>query len=97
MPEREARAIEVEDLAATRRMGDLGAGLIEPGSGVLTHCKTGSPAPAGFGTALGVIRAGVALGRTDTVFEYAARPWTPDSLLTFWDTQKQRVDATITI
>src|SRR3546814_11039581 len=63
MLEREARAIEVEDLAANRRMGELGAGLIEPGSGVLTHCNTGSPATAGFGPALGVIRAGVALGR----------------------------------
>src|SRR3546814_1004434 len=67
MLEREARAIEVEDLAANRRMGELGAGLIEPGSGVLTHCNTGSLATAGFGTALGVIRAGVALGRIDKV------------------------------
>src|SRR3546814_2607688 len=52
MLEREARAIEVEDLAANRRMGELGAGLIEPGSGVLTHCNTGSLATAVFGTAL---------------------------------------------
>ena len=59
--EREALAIEAEDLAANRRMGALGAGLITPGSGVLTHCNTGSLATAGFGTALGVIRAGVAM------------------------------------
>ncbi|HTL15163.1 MAG TPA: S-methyl-5-thioribose-1-phosphate isomerase, partial [Thermomonas sp.] len=61
--EREARAIETEDLAANRRMGALGAALLAPGSGVLTHCNTGSLATAGFGTALGVIRAGVAQGR----------------------------------
>ena len=60
---REARAIEAEDLAANRHMGELGAALIAPGSGVLTHCNTGSLATAGFGTALGVIRAGVAMGR----------------------------------
>ena len=56
----EARAIEAEDLAANRRMGALGAALIAPGAGVLTHCNTGSLATAGYGTALGVIRAGVA-------------------------------------
>src|SRR5690606_7946241 len=47
--EKEAAAIEREDLAANRRMGSLGAALIEPGSGVLTHCNTGSLATAGFG------------------------------------------------
>ena len=61
--EREAQAIAEEDLAANRRMGTLGAALIEAGSGVLTHCTTGSLATAGFGTALGVIRAGVAQQR----------------------------------
>ena len=61
--ERAASAIEAEDLAANRRMGVLGAALIAPGSGVLTHCNTGSLATAGFGTALGVIRAGVAQDR----------------------------------
>src|SRR5690606_41186394 len=54
--EAEARAIETEDLAANRAMGVLGASLVVPGSGVLTHCNTGSLATAGFGTALGVIR-----------------------------------------
>ena len=62
---REARAIDSEDLAANRRMGAIGARLIAPGSGVLTHCNTGSLATAGFGTALGVIRAGVAQGRIE--------------------------------
>ena len=60
---REAQAIQDEDLAANRQMGEQGAALITPGSGVLTHCNTGSLATAGYGTALGVIRAGVASGR----------------------------------
>src|SRR3546814_11512288 len=76
-------------------MGELGAGLIEPGSGVLTHCNTGSLATAGFGTALGVIRAGVALGRIDKVFADETRPWMQGSRLTVWELQQDGIDATL--
>ena len=55
----EAQRIHAEDIAANRRMGNLGAALIATGSGVLTHCNTGSLATGGYGTALGVVRAGV--------------------------------------
>lgn len=81
----EARAIEAEDLAANRRMGELGAALIAPGSGVLTHCNTGSLATAGFGTALGVIRTGVAQGRITRVFNTETRPWLQGARLTSWE------------
>ncbi len=93
--EREARAIEAEDLAANRRMGALGAALIAPGSGVLTHCNTGSLATAGFGTALGVIRAGVAGGRIAQVFAGETRPWNQGARLTVWDLQQDGIDATL--
>ena len=93
--EREARAIETEDLAANRRMGELGAQLIAPGSGVLTHCNTGSLATAGFGTALGVIRAGVAQGRIGKVFADETRPWMQGSRLTVWELQQDGIDATL--
>lgn len=93
--EREAQAIETEDLAANRRMGEMGAGLIAPGSGVLTHCNTGSLATAGFGTALGVIRAGVAQGRIDKVFADETRPWMQGSRLTVWELQQDGIDATL--
>ena len=93
--EREARAIESEDLAANRRMGALGAALIAPGSGVLTHCNTGSLATAGFGTALGVIRAGVAQGRIGKVFADETRPWMQGSRLTVWELQQDGIDATL--
>ena len=59
----QARAIEAEDLAANYRMALTGASYIAPGSGVLTHCNTGSLATAGLGTALGVIRAAYAQGK----------------------------------
>ena len=87
----EARHIADEDLAANRRMGALGAALIEPGSGVLTHCNTGSLATAGFGTALGVIRAGVAQGRIDQVFAGETRPWLQGARLTVWELQQDGI------
>lgn len=93
--QQEAAAIESEDLAANRRMGALGAALIEPGSGVLTHCNTGSLATAGFGTALGVIRAGVAEGRIERVFAGETRPWNQGARLTVWELLEDGIDATL--
>ncbi|MBB5208351.1 S-methyl-5-thioribose-1-phosphate isomerase [Chiayiivirga flava] len=91
----EARAIEREDLAANRHMGHLGAALIEPGSDVLTHCNTGSLATAGFGTALGVIRAGVAERRIDNVYACETRPWLQGARLTVWELQQDGIPATL--
>ncbi len=93
--EAEAAAIEREDLAANRRMGALGAELISPGSGVLTHCNTGSLATAGFGTALGVIRAGVAQHRIERVYAGETRPWLQGARLTVWELQQDGIDATL--
>ena len=91
----EAQAIADEDLAANRHMGELGAALIAPGSGVLTHCNTGSLATAGFGTALGVIRAGVAQERIARVFADETRPWLQGARLTVWELQQDGIDATL--
>ncbi|MGN6112121.1 MAG: S-methyl-5-thioribose-1-phosphate isomerase [Luteimonas sp.] len=93
--EAEAAAIEREDLAANRRMGMLGAALIAPGSGVMTHCNTGSLATAGFGTALGVFRAGVAQGRIARVDAGETRPWLQGARLTAWELQQDGIDATL--
>ena len=92
---REAQTIESEDLAANRKMGKLGAQFIANGSGVLTHCNTGSLATAGFGTALGVIRAGVAQGRIGRVFAGETRPWLQGARLTVWELQQDGIDATL--
>lgn len=93
--EREAAAIASEDLAANRHMGALGAALIAPGSGVLTHCNTGSLATAGFGTALGVIRAGMAQGSIDRVYAGETRPWLQGARLTVWELQQDGINATL--
>lgn len=90
---REAQAIQDEDLAANRRMGELGASLIAPGSGVLTHCNTGSLATAGYGTALGVIRAGVAGGRIGAVFAGETRPWQQGARLTMYELVRDGIPA----
>jgi len=91
----EAQAIQDEDLAANRRMGELGAALIAPGSGVLTHCNTGSLATAGFGTALGVIRAGVSAERIAQVFAGETRPWLQGARLTVWELLRDAIPATL--
>jgi methylthioribose-1-phosphate isomerase len=91
--EREAQAIQAEDLAANRRMGELGAALIAPGSAVLTHCNTGSLATAGFGTALGVIRAGFAAGKIAHVYAGETRPWLQGARLTIWELLRDGIPA----
>jgi len=90
---REARAIEDEDLAANRRMGELGAHRLGHDVGVLTHCNTGSLATAGYGTALGVIRAGVSEGRIARVFAGETRPWLQGARLTMWELHRDGIPA----
>lgn len=91
--EREAQAIQEEDLAANRHMGELGAALIAPGSSVMTHCNTGSLATSGYGTALGVIRAGVAAGRINHVYAGETRPWQQGARLTMWELVRDGIPA----
>jgi methylthioribose-1-phosphate isomerase len=90
---REAQAIQDEDLAANKHMGALGAALLGDHVGVLTHCNTGSLATAGYGTALGVIRAGVSEGRIDRVFAGETRPWLQGARLTMWELVRDGIPA----
>ncbi|WP_019626183.1 S-methyl-5-thioribose-1-phosphate isomerase [Thioalkalivibrio sp. ALJT] len=80
-----ARAMLEADIAGNRRLGALGAERIAAGSGVLTHCNTGSLATGGYGTALGVIRAAWDAGRIREVFADETRPWLQGSRLTAWE------------
>ncbi|MCK5359978.1 MAG: S-methyl-5-thioribose-1-phosphate isomerase, partial [Gammaproteobacteria bacterium] len=81
----EAKAIHEEDIAANRRMGELGAELIEPGLAVLTHCNAGSLATGGYGTALGVIRSAWQQKRINSVYADETRPWLQGARLTAWE------------
>ena len=74
-----------EDLAACRRMGDLGAALLPGEARVLTHCNAGALATAGYGTALGVIRSAARDGKIKQVFADETRPYLQGARLTAWE------------
>ncbi len=95
--EQEALAIQAEDLAANRSMGLIGANCLGQDARVLTHCNTGSLATAGFGTALGVIRAGVALGKISQIYASETRPWLQGSRLTIWELLQDGIEATLIV
>lgn len=91
----EAHAIAAEDVAANRRMGELGAALIEDGTRVLTHCNAGALATAGHGTALGVIRSAVEAGKRVHVFADETRPFLQGARLTAWELRQDGIDVTL--
>ncbi len=91
----EAIAIEQEDLAICKAIGSNGAALIPEGSTVLTHCNAGGLATAGYGTALGVIRAAHAAGRVARVFADETRPWLQGARLTTWELMKDNIPVTL--
>ena len=91
----EARRIHAEDISANHRMGEFGARLIEPGSGVLTHCNTGALATGGYGTALGVVRAAHASGRIKATFAGETRPWLQGARLTAWELMQDGIPYTL--
>lgn len=91
----EAIAIYDEDLAANRALGKFGAGLIGDPATVLTHCNAGALATAGYGTALGVIRAARDAGKIIQVFADETRPFLQGSRLTAWELHKDRIPVTV--
>ena len=91
----EAEDIQQEDEAINRRMGEFGKELMPDGGSVLTHCNTGALATSGFGTALGVIRAGWESGKRFEVFNTETRPWLQGARLTSWEFQKLGIPATL--
>jgi methylthioribose-1-phosphate isomerase len=93
----EAQAVHQEDIETNRRMGEAGADLIPQDGGVLTHCNTGALATAGFGTALGVIRAAWERGRRFRVYNTETRPWLQGARLTSWEFQQLGIPATLLV
>src|SRR4051812_23908946 len=92
---KEAQAMHVEDIAANRAMGKNGAVLMPASGGVLTHCNAGALATAGYGTALGVIRAAVEAGKKISVFADETRPFLQGSRLTAWELMKDGIPTTV--
>ena len=91
----EAIRIEEEDLAICKAIGRNGADLIPAGATVLTHCNAGGLATAGYGTALGVIRAAHEGGKGIRVFADETRPWLQGARLTAWELMKDNIPVTL--
>jgi methylthioribose-1-phosphate isomerase len=92
-----AERIHEEDIQANYTMGKLGAAFIENGSGVLTHCNTGSLATGGYGTALGVIRSAWSSGKLTEVYADETRPWLQGARLTAWELVKDDIPVTLLV
>ena len=91
----EAVQIRLEDIAINEAIGRNGAGLMPDAGTVLTHCNAGALATAGYGTALGVIRAAVAAGKRVEVFADETRPFLQGARLTVWELQHDGIPATL--
>ncbi len=91
----EAVAIGEEDVEINRRIGLNGKAFIRDGDNVLTHCNAGALATAGYGTALGVIRAAREEGKTVHVYVDETRPVLQGARLTCWELLEERIPATL--
>jgi methylthioribose-1-phosphate isomerase len=87
----EAQAIRDEDIAANRAMGAHGAALVPPNARILTHCNAGALATAGYGTALGVVRAAHEQGKVALVWVDETRPVMQGSRLTAWECVREGI------
>jgi methylthioribose-1-phosphate isomerase len=91
----ESQRMHAEDIAANQAMGRHGATLMPREGGVLTHCNAGALATAGYGTALGVIRAAIEQGKKIHVYADETRPFLQGSRLTAWELMKDGIPTTV--
>jgi len=91
----EALLVREEDIAICRAIGRNGASLVPDGKTVLTHCNAGALATAGYGTALGVVRAAVEAGKRIDVFADETRPFLQGARLTVWELQQDSIPTTL--
>jgi methylthioribose-1-phosphate isomerase len=91
----EAILVREEDIAINRAIGRHGAPLVPDHKTVLTHCNAGALATAGYGTALGVIRAAIESGKQVDVFADETRPFLQGARLTVWELQQDAIPTTL--
>ena len=92
---KEAKQIHQEEVAATQQLSHIGAELIKDGFTLLTHCNAGPLATAGYGTALGVIKAAKEQGRKVSVFATETRPLLQGARLTTWELRQEGIPVTL--
>lgn len=90
-----AIALHQEDVAINRALGAHGAALLD--GGVLTICNTGSLATGGYGTALGMVRAALAAGRSVHVYACETRPWLQGARLTTYECAHDKIPCTLIV
>ncbi|MGH9476202.1 MAG: S-methyl-5-thioribose-1-phosphate isomerase [Terriglobales bacterium] len=93
--EQEARSLAAADVATNRALGRHGAALMPDRGRVLTHCNAGALATAGYGTALGVIRAAVEAGKQIEVYADETRPYLQGARLTAWELDQDHIPTTV--
>jgi methylthioribose-1-phosphate isomerase len=91
----DARLIHDEDVQSCRTMGAYGASLVPDSARILTHCNAGALATAGYGTALGVIRAAAEQGKRVAVLADETRPFLQGARLTAWELVRDGIDTTV--
>ncbi|NBO65926.1 MAG: S-methyl-5-thioribose-1-phosphate isomerase [Acidobacteria bacterium] len=91
----EARSVHQEDIEINRALGNFGADLLPDVGTVLTHCNAGALATAGYGTALGVIRAAIEQGKQIDVFADETRPFLQGARLTAWELHHDGIPVTL--
>jgi methylthioribose-1-phosphate isomerase len=91
----EAQELVAEDERVCRALGRAGAELVPDGARVLTHCNAGALATAGYGTALGVVRAAVAQGKRVSVLADETRPFWQGARLTAWELKRDGIPVTV--
>jgi methylthioribose-1-phosphate isomerase len=92
---KEVKMMEEEDIATNKRLGRVGADLIEDGDTVLTQCNAGALATVGYGTALGVVRAAVEQGKLVKVLVPETRPALQGARLTAFELITDGIDCTV--
>ena len=90
-----ARQMQADDVAICRKLGQFGGRLLRDGDTVLTHCNAGALATAGYGTALGVIRAAVEAGKRISVIADETRPFLQGARLTAWELANDHIPVTV--
>jgi methylthioribose-1-phosphate isomerase len=90
-----AHEILADDITSNKKMGELGASLIEPNSQVYTHCNAGALATGGYGTALGVIRSAFSQNKISHVYAGETRPWLQGARLTAWELMQDNIPVTL--
>lgn len=91
----EANLIYQEDIETNRKIGKHGRALIPDGARILTHCNAGALATAGYGTALGVIRAAREAGKNIRVIADETRPLLQGARLTAWEMLREHIPVTL--